>query len=300
MKNYQKLFIISSLSLSALSCFSSTEKEKTSRIPEIEKSDNTSLNRQTDYSRPGEKATSEDKERVKNSSESIPIAAGNDKVSQRIYGDYGAVFKAQGVNRPPKVMFSDQSECENWQSTLTTERENIGGITIELQTAAMQALLKARESGIQITPRGSDAAKRGYNDTVRLWTSRVNAALQHWTKSGRLSLGDAARIRALSPTVQVGEVLNLESQGINFSTDFSKSILYSVAAPGTSQHLSMLALDVTQHENPKVREVLAQNGWFQTVVSDLPHFTYLGVEENQLVSLGLRKTTNGGRVFWTP
>ena len=85
-----------------------------------------------------------------------------------------------------------------------------------------------------------------------------------------------------------------------FSKDLSKTIIYSVAPPGTSQHLSMLALDVGENENPKVREILARHGWYQTVQSDLPHFTFLGVQESDLEKLGLKKVSDGGRLFWLP
>ncbi|MBA3693716.1 MAG: peptidase M15, partial [Acidobacteria bacterium] len=82
--------------------------------------------------------------------------------------------------------------------------------------------------------------------------------------------------------------------------DLAKSIVYSVAPPGTSQHLSMLALDVNEHDDLRVRDVLAEHGWFQTVVSDLPHFTFLGVSKNQLSKLGLKKIFDSGRFFWLP
>jgi len=49
-----------------------------------------------------------------------------------------------------------------------------------------------------------------------------------------------------------------------------------------------------------VRALLAKYKWYQTVVSDLPHFTYLGVEESGLSGLGLKKVTDGGRTFWVP
>jgi hypothetical protein len=62
----------------------------------------------------------------------------------------------------------------------------------------------------------------------------------------------------------------------------------------------MLAFDVKEHEDPRVRALLAKHKWFQTVVSDLPHFTYLGVEETELPGLGLKKVTEGGRTFWVP
>jgi hypothetical protein len=62
----------------------------------------------------------------------------------------------------------------------------------------------------------------------------------------------------------------------------------------------MLAFDVSEHENSEVREILARYGWLQTVVSDLPHFTYLGVAESELSGLGLKKVNDGGRTFWLP
>jgi hypothetical protein len=99
---------------------------------------------------------------------------------------------------------------------------------------------------------------------------------------------------------QVREIISLEERGLFFSKDFSKSILASVAPPGASQHISMLALDVNENAKPAVRSILARHGWFQTVLCDLPHFTYLGVTETELTSLGLRKVNFGKRVFWIP
>ncbi|MBK6425369.1 MAG: hypothetical protein IPF82_03955 [Blastocatellia bacterium] len=116
----------------------------------------------------------------------------------------------------------------------------------------------------------------------------------------RLSSDERARLRGLTPREQIPEVLELEKRGIYFSTGFDKSILYPSLAPGTSQHLSMLAIDVAQFENAEVRRILSRHGWYQTVVSDLPHFTYLGIAEEKLPALGLKKVTSGGRVFWIP
>lgn len=100
--------------------------------------------------------------------------------------------------------------------------------------------------------------------------------------------------------LQVPEILKLESDGVFFAKTLDKSIIYSVAPPGSSQHLSMLALDVKEFENARVRAILAANGWFQTVTSDLPHFTYLGVKESELSGLGLRSVSNSGRTFYVP
>jgi hypothetical protein len=115
-----------------------------------------------------------------------------------------------------------------------------------------------------------------------------------------LGQAEASRIKSLQPFEQVAEILKLESQGIYFSKDFSKSILYSVAAPGASQHIFMLALDVKEFADPNVREILAKNGWFQTVQSDLPHFTFLGAAESELSSKGLKPVIVSGQKFWVP
>jgi hypothetical protein len=176
---------------------------------------------------------------------------------------------------------------------------------VELQPAAMKALLKARATaraeGLDITPRdGAEGARRSYADTVRLWNSRFLPALDHWTKMQRLSSEEADRLRGLQVHEQVAEVLELEKQGIFFSKDLSKSVLYSIAAPGTSQHIAMLAFDINEFLNPRVRAILAEHGWFQTVLSDLPHFTFLGLSEAELPGRGLKSVDVDGQKFWIP
>ena len=125
-------------------------------------------------------------------------------------------------------------------------------------------------------------------------------ALDYWLSQGRLTAEQVTRLRSLPLSQQVAEVLELERSGIYFSKDLSKSILYSIAAPGTSQHIAMLAFDVTEFENSRVREILAKHGWFQTVLSDLPHFTFLGLKEKDLPKHGLRSVEINGQVFWIP
>ena len=95
-------------------------------------------------------------------------------------------------------------------------------------------------------------------------------------------------------------MLELEKQGIFFSKNFSKSVLYSIAAPGASQHIAMLAFDVNEFLDARVREILSENGWFQTVLSDLPHFTFLGLKEDELPSRGLKSVIVDGQKFWVP
>lgn len=229
----------------------------------------------------------------------------DDEVGWRVLADYGAMFVARGGATPPAhVVFPDEEAVARWQSSVKTRRVELAGFAVELQMPAAEALLAARREargqGLEISPRGKDAARRTYADTVQLWRSRVDPGLAHWVRRGRLAKEEGARIRALAPRDQVAEILRLEKRGLYFSKDFSKSILYSVAAPGTSQHISMLSLDVKEHASAPVRALLARHGWFQTVLSDLPHFTYLGVGEEELPSLGLKRVETRGRVYWIP
>ena len=227
-----------------------------------------------------------------------------DALDWRVLEDYGAMFVARGVEAPPTVIFSTADSVARWQTSVRSEQAEFAGIPVRLQSAAMQSLMKAREEAIQahlsISPRGADAARRDYDDTLRLWRTRINPGLQHWVGKGLLSGAEAGRIRKLPVRAQAAEILRLEGRGLYFSSDFSKSILYSVAIPGASQHLAMLALDVKEHDNSAVRSILERHDWFQTVKSDLPHFTYLGVSKNELPSLGLKLVREGGRVFWLP
>ncbi|MCA1616491.1 MAG: hypothetical protein LC800_20835, partial [Acidobacteria bacterium] len=111
---------------------------------------------------------------------------------------------------------------------------------------------------------------------------------------------EADRLRGLAREAQLARVLEFEARGVYFSKCMTKSILHSVAAPGASQHLALLAFDVAEFTDARVREILARRGWFQTVRSDLPHFTYLGIREEELPRLGLKRIDEDGQTFWVP
>lgn len=234
------------------------------------------------------------------------ICPPSDPVSRRILEEYGAIFVAdKKVIPPPVCIFTNEEQVTKFQDAAGFEAEYIGYDEVELQPEALKKLNKAREEarkeGLDITPRdGAEAGRRNYEDSVRLWNSRFEPALDYWQSQGRLTAEQVARLRSLPLSQQVAEVLELEKAGIYFSKDLSKSILYSIAAPGTSQHIAMLAFDVNEFENPRVREIMAKHGWFQTVLSDLPHFTFLGLKEKDLPKHGLRSLEINGQVFWIP
>jgi len=234
------------------------------------------------------------------------ICPPSDPVARRILEEYGAIFLAdKKVTPPPVCIFSNEEQVTRFQDAAGFDSEVIGFDEVELQPAALKQLNKAREEaqkeGLDITPRdGAEAARRNYDDSVRLWNSRFLPALDYWLAQGRLTEDHITRLRNLPLPQQVAEVLELERSGIYFSKDLSKSILYSIAAPGTSQHIAMLAFDVNEFQNPRVREILAKHGWFQTVLSDLPHFTFLGLKEKDLPKRGLRSVEINGQIFWIP
>ncbi|HEX8127632.1 MAG TPA: hypothetical protein VF527_00795 [Pyrinomonadaceae bacterium] len=229
-----------------------------------------------------------------------------DAVERRLLAEYGAMFVADvSVRVPPRCVFRSEEECARFQAEVEPRAAFIADARIELQPAALDALLAARAEahthGLEITPRGgAEAARRSYADTLRLWESRVTPALAHWVSAKALAPDEAERLGALCCAEQIAAVLEEEERGNFFSKDFSRTILSSVAAPGASQHLAMLAFDATEFRDERVREILAHHGWFQTVLHDLPHFTFLGVREKELHALGLKRVVERGQDFWIP
>lgn len=228
----------------------------------------------------------------------------SDQVELRLLNEYGAIFLTKALP-PSKMMYTSESDVLGFQTKAGATQIKIGGIGVELQRDAAQALSdaekEARASGESITPRDpKDSARRSFQHTKTLWDGRVEKACDHWKSKGKLTAEKIAQLKSLPIKQQVAQVFALEKNGIYFSTNFDKSILYSVAAPGASQHLAMLAFDAKEFGNKKVRKTMAKHGWFRTVQSDAPHFTYLGYDEKELPSLGLKKVNTADGEFWIP
>lgn len=230
-----------------------------------------------------------------------------DRLGRRILAEYGAQLVSQGagVVFPPVYRFAGQSEIAAWQATAHPTPVTLGGVKIELQPAAAKAIeaaaAEAKTLKLGLRPRGgASAARRSYGDAATFWKSRVEGGLKHWVKKGKLTAKRAAALRAMPLDEQIEAILEEEDRSSFFASSLDKTVMRSTAPPGSSQHHAMLALDVEQYENPQVRELLARHGWFQTVISDLPHFTYLGVAEKDLPGLGLTRVQSEGRVWWIP
>jgi hypothetical protein len=229
-------------------------------------------------------------------------------VDKRLFAEYGAIFVSRATP-PPVILFADAAQVESFQACLPIEKVKLGEYDIELQAEAMKGLLfavtEAERRGLTITPRAVDSARRSYAETVQLWLRNVTRGLEHWQREGRMDEARADLIHRLEPSAQVAVILEIEAQEeIFFGTFFNRSILYSVAAPGASQHLSCLAFDVAQYQDETVEAILNDCGWHRTVVNDLPHYTYLGYVENELPQLGLKQVAQeyGEQTFryWIP
>lgn len=229
-----------------------------------------------------------------------------DPIEGRVFREYGAVFIAgQGSVPPSRCAYSNTLEVAAFQATLPLRTERVGGVKLTLQAPAMADLLaavtEAKSVHLRITPADRrTAGLRTFADTNRLWHARVRSALRHWVRKGKIGRAEAKAVLRLPMREQALQVLAWEESGLWFSPPQRKSILYTVAIPGTSQHVAALALDVREYNNAKVRAVLARHGWFQTVRSDAPHFTYLGRSEEALAGLGLQQLVLGDRSYWIP
>ncbi|MGQ0540975.1 MAG: hypothetical protein ACT4O9_03885 [Blastocatellia bacterium] len=203
----------------------------------------------------------------------------SDQLAMRVFKDYGSVFAAdRSVIIPLRCIFKSEADVEAFQNNLRAKSVVINRINIELQEAATIALMKAideaKSNGDRITPLdGSIAGGRSFSDTVMVWNSRFLPALEHWVRRRRISRTDADAVRKMKIPDQVRKVLEWERSGLYFSTNFSRPIFSSVAPPGASQHLSLLAFDVVEYGNHRVKIILNKHGWFQTVIDDAPHLT---------------------------
>lgn len=236
----------------------------------------------------------------------------SDDTERHILMMYGAVFLAdRRVTIPSRFMFDNEAQVSAFQSSLKISKKIIGGVAVQLQEAAMDALLVAaadvKKINLPFIPRGgTTAARRSYKDTADFWNNRVKDGIAHWksvpnAKKEKLTAAEANTLNSLSGLAQIKMVFQLEARGFFFSKNKKKTILSSVAAPGSSQHLFMLAIDIEQYADARARKIMAQHGWFQTVLNDQPHFTFLGLSESVLSALGLHAVKgDGGQTFIVP
>ncbi|MBN4003456.1 M15 family metallopeptidase [Nostoc sp. LPT] len=178
---------------------------------------------------------------------------------------YGAVFVNPdiGIKLPQKDIFANEQETQEFQATL--KMGHIDGTNdCFLQKPAADALNKARvQQQIPLkSGYGSGDCTRTFNTNLKFWNKYAN-----------------------------NQVLTKVQQGKE------TKILGLVAPPGTSQHLWGLAIDL-RVGGKEQRKALNQNGWFQTVENDVPHWTYVGLSEENLPLFGFKKQAIRGTIYW--
>ena len=194
----------------------------------------------------------------------IPTIPQVDTFEYTLLRAYGTVFTNQqpGINLPQKVIVNNESETKSFQDTISIALVS-GTQECYLQKTAAEALNKAK-SLVNIPLKSGYAGDclRNFATNLRFWNKYANNETLTRVKAGQ-----------------------------------ETKILGLVAPPGTSQHLWGLAIDL-QVSTSAQRQVLNENGWFQTVVSDLPHWTYLGWSEDDLPKFGLQQKTVQGIKYW--
>ena len=229
-----------------------------------------------------------------------------DPLAARVLAEYGSMFAAaDSVALPRKCIFVNSQEVADFQKTLKTRSADFAGARVELQTSALdtleQARIDAEAEGLRISPFDPRvASRRDYNDSVRIWNKRMYPALEHWVGLDVISAEESFRVRNVPLIDQARVVLEWESRGYRFGTGRARSIFSSCSPPGASQHLSLIALDVNEYGDHRVRQILNRHGWYQTVVDDPGHFTFLGVPETELPARGLKLVPAGGFAYWVP
>src|SRR3989442_11634893 len=86
------------------------------------------------------------------------ICPPDDQVARRVLHDYGAMFIGADIILPPPLcVFTSEDQVERFQKGAGWTEARFGDAVIELQPAAMSALLQAqavaRAEGLEISPR---------------------------------------------------------------------------------------------------------------------------------------------------
>ncbi|MDM9381646.1 D-alanyl-D-alanine carboxypeptidase family protein [Chlorogloeopsis sp. ULAP01] len=199
---------------------------------------------------------------VKNKLLTLPQSGSYEYILLRAYG---AIFVNQNpeVKLPEKVFFNNESETKAFQATLTLGKVKNTN-KCYLQKVAADAFNRAKAQ-VEIPLKsgyGAGDCARTFGTNLKFWRKYANNITLDRIRQGK-----------------------------------ETKILSTVAPPGASQHLWGLAIDLRVSTLIQ-KQALYQNGWFQTVENDIPHWTYLGQPEEKLAELGLQNKIVRGVSYW--
>ncbi len=222
-----------------------------------------------------------------------------DPVNRIVLETYGAIYVADPAVSVSPNCIPTREELDAFYRSVKFETATLGRVSVTLQKPALDALRQVRTEaaalGLTVTPIGTRASLRDYDDTVEIWQRNLGNGIS--TASG-ISASQLRRLRSADARESIAAVLEVEGRGTLLGSGGGTSILHIAAPPGTSQHISGLSIDIAEHESDQVRALMSKHGFIQTIRSDFTHFTYLG--QSDTASLGLVAVTVDGRVFFVP
>lgn len=260
--------------------------------------------------------------------------AGRGIVFKKVLEEYGAFLVGKDVVMPPTCLFETPEEVNKFQGRLIADHEivtvricnkdyafqkNAGLSIINILLPSLARIgIVAKDLPRRTTDNDREELTCG-REIISLnkdWASRnFEKTSENWKHQRCKTLRPCPQVETTESIIS-GEISTNQYRG-NFieSEGLNKPIMRSVAVPGASQHISLLAFDLNNNIcNSQVIEKLAEAGWFRTVIDDDCHFTYLGwTNERDLRRAGLKRvkcTRNVSRVnarresvvrsFWIP
>lgn len=227
------------------------------------------------------------------------LCSPEDPVNRIVLETYGAIYVAAPAVSVSPNCIPTRAELDAFYLSVKFETANLGGVKVTLQKPALDAFRQVRAEaaalGLTVTPIGARASLRDYDDTVEIWQRNLGNGIS--TARG-ISDSQLSRLRSADARESIAAVLEIEGRGTLLGSGGGTSIFHIAAPPGTSQHISGLSIDITEHESAQVRALMTKHGFIQTIESDFTHFTYLG--QSGTASLGLVAVTVDGRVFFVP
>jgi hypothetical protein len=240
-----------------------------------------------------------------------------DEIEKRILFEYDAVYLSKAFDQHSEAikipcLFKNQDEIDSYTAGFKTINNKFDFGDFYLQPLAKASL----ERVFQRVNGGYDSVARNCNvDKDRKFSS---------TKRHRL-----IRERCTKKTASVSLINNdwalrsykqtqdnwMLAEPFDFLVAVKppkkgKPKMFSYAIPGGSQHHLGLAIDVNNGTNTYgatkkcdigCEEALRENYWYRTVRFDKFHFTFLGVNENELRSRGLKPVTcSDTYTYWVP
>lgn len=227
------------------------------------------------------------------------LCSPEDPVNRVVLEAYGAIYVADPAVKVPPSCIATRSELEAFYLSVNFETANLGGVNVTLQKPALDAFRQVRAEavglGLTVTPIGTRASLRDFDDTVEIWQRNLGNGIS--TANG-ISATQLRRLHSADARESIAAVLEIEGRGTLLGSGGGTSILHIAAPFGASQHISGLSIDIAEHESDQVRALMSKHGFIQTIRSDFTHFTYLG--QSGTASLGLVAVTVDGRVFFVP